>query len=398
LKILQVVPYFYPAFAFGGPVKVAYSISKELVKRGHDVTVYTTDVKSQTERFVGPRVVDVDGIEVHYMRNLSMFSVKTSNLFLSPELIPISRANIRYFDIVHLHEFTTFQNIILGYYASKANVPYVLQPHGSLLLLGRKKRKLLFNTLFGNRILRNASKVIALSSVEKSQCRDVNVPDEKIEVIPNGLDMSDYSSEKKGVFKKRFKIDNSKRIILYLGRIHETKGIDLLIKAFAHLIGSLNDENLLLVIAGPDDGALISLKSLVQSLGISDLVVFTGFIENEDKLNALADATIFVTPTFYGFPMTFLEACAMGTPIITTSASDNLDWIAGQVGMVCSPEPRDLAKTMHKIINDNELRTNFSNRCREIVKQNFSIETIVDDLELTYTDVINTNQGLRGCP
>lgn len=387
MKILQVVPYFHPAYAFGGPVKVAYSISKELVERGHNVTVYTTDVKSQTERLIGPRIMDVDGIEVHYMRNLSMAPVKMSNLFLSPELISTCKSELHKFDVVHLHEFTTFQNIVVAHYARKAGVPYILQAHGSIPLSGRRKRKLLFNTLFGNKILRNASKVIALSSVEKLHYRRVGLPDHKIVIIPNGIDLSDYVNlPTKGSFKNKFKIGSGKKIILYLGRIHETKGIDLLINAFAFLIDTFKDDNTLLVIAGPDDGNLATLKSLVDSLGISDLVVFTGFVEIGDKINALVDATLFVTPSFYGFPMTFLEACATGTPIITTSSADFLEWIDDNVGFVTSPKVCDMANAMHRIVYDDELRQTFSSNCRKMVESNFSIERVVNNLEQVYAD------------
>lgn len=68
-----------------------------------------------------------------------------------------------------------------------------------------------------------------------------------------------------------------------------------------------------LVIAGPDDGYLAEAKSLCDSLSISDSVLFTGFISGEDKLKALVDSDVFITPSFLGFLVTFLEACATGT-------------------------------------------------------------------------------------
>jgi glycosyltransferase involved in cell wall biosynthesis len=112
--------------------------------------------------------------------------------------------------------------------------------------------------------------------------------------------------------------------------------------------------------------------------------MFTGFISNEDKLKALVDTEVFVTPSFYGFPMTFLEACAVGTPIVTTSLGDTLEWIDGNVGYVAQPTPSDLAEAIYKIIFDDELRRRFSKNCMEIVKSEFSIEKVVRSLELVY--------------
>jgi glycosyltransferase involved in cell wall biosynthesis len=388
MKILQVVPYFHPAYAFGGPVKVAYSISKELVKRGHSVTVYTTDIKSQTERLNVPNVMDVDGIEVHYMRNLFLAPVRMSNLFLSPELILTCKSELPKFDLVHLHEFTTFQNIVVSHYSKKYGVPYVLQAHGSIPIIGRKGRKLLFNAMFGNKILRNASKVFALTNIEKMHYQLRGFTDEKITIIPNGIDLSDYEHlPPKGSFKKEFRIQSGKKIILYLGRLHKTKGIRLLINAYAYLVKTLGCKDTLLVIAGPDDGYLNEVISLVTSLGISDSVLFTGFIDNEDKLAALVDANVFVTPSFYGFPMTFLEACAVGIPIVTTMQGDSLEWINGNVGSVTPSTYNELAEALRLVISDVELAHNFSVNCKKTVGTLFSIEKIVDRIEHVYSEV-----------
>jgi glycosyltransferase involved in cell wall biosynthesis len=173
-----------------------------------------------------------------------------------------------------------------------------------------------------------------------------------------------------------------------LGRIHKTKGIDFLIKAYAHLINDRHCKDALLVIAGPDDGFLNEAKALANVLGVHDSIVFTGFISNKDKLKALVDADVFVTPAFYGFPITFLEACAAGTPIVTTSLGDTLGWIDGKAGYVSRPTSRDLAEAMYIIISDEKLRRRFSRDCIEIVKSEFSVEKVVERLENVYEEVV----------
>jgi len=299
------------------------------------------------------------------------------------------RKDIHRFDVIHLHEYRTFQNLVVHHYAKKYAVPFVLQAHGTLPRIMTKQRlKWLYDVLFGYRLLRDASKVIALSQMEAEQYRGMGVPEEKIEVIPNGIDLSEYADlPPKGSFKKKFNIPDDKKIILYLGRIHKTKGIDFLVKAYAYLTKNLKYQNAVLVIAGPDDGFLAEVMSLVGSLGISDSVLFTGFMSSDDKLEALVDADVFVTPFFYGFPMTFLEACATVTPIITTTLGDTLEWIDGNVGYVTPPKYSDSAKAILEIISDDELHEKFSRNCRETVKSKFSLEKVVDKLEQIYKEI-----------
>jgi glycosyltransferase involved in cell wall biosynthesis len=319
-----------------------------------------------------------------------MMFVKKMKLFITPKMVLSARKDVKMFNIIHIHEYTTFQNIIIHHYARKYGVPYILQPHGSLPRIGAWRRlKWFYDVLFGYRLLRDATKVVALSQMEAEQYKRMGVPEEKIAIIPNGIDLSEYAAlPPKGAFKRKFGIPEEKKIILYLGRIHKIKGIDFLIKAYAHLINDMHYKDALLVIAGPDDGYLNEAKALANSLGVYNSVMFTGFISSEDKLMALVDAEVFITPSFYGFPITFLEACAVGIPIVTTNLGDRLEWIDGKVGYVSKPTPPDLAEVLYRIISDNGLHRKFSRNCIEIVRSEFSIEKVVERLEKVYEEVV----------
>jgi len=389
MRILQVIPYFPPAYAFGGPVKVTYHISKELIKRGHEVVVYTTDAKDFNSRLGIDASNIIEGIKVYQFKNISLTLVKKLKLFITPKLALFARKEVKNFDIIHLHECRTFQNIIIHHYAKKYKIPYVLQAHGSLPRIASwRKLKWIYDVFFGYKLLRDASRVIALNKVEAEQYRGMGVPKEKIAIIPNGIDLSEYANlPTKGQFKKKFNVPEDKRIVLYLGRIHKTKGIDLLVKAYAYLTKKMNFKDAILVIAGPDDGYLGEARSIVRTLGISDSVLFTGFISSRDKLGALVDADVFVTPSFYGFPMTFLEACAVGTPIIATSLGDTLEWIDGRVGYLTEPTHQALAEAIYRIVSDDALRRKFSRNCINIVKTSFSLEKVVGKLEKVYEEI-----------
>ena len=386
MRILQVIPYFPPAYAFGGPVKAAYQVSRELARRGHEVVVYTTDAENPNSRLDTEPVKVVDGIKVHYIRNISLMSAEKLNLFITPQLISQCKQETKKFDVIHLHEYRTYQNIVVHHYAKKYSVPYFLQAHGSLpRVVAKQNLKRVYDVLFGYELLRDSWKVVALSQNEAEQYKSMGVSKEKIVIIPNGIDLSDYANPPpKGAFKKKFKIPKNEKIILYLGRIHKSKGIALLVKAYSQLIYRMKLKETMLVIAGPDDGYLYEARSLASFLGLSNSVLFTGFISAEDKLKALIDADVFVTPSFYGFPITFLEACAVGTPIVATTTGDYLEWINGNVGYMTPPSVEELVDAIHRILHDNELHEKFSRNCREIVKSRFSLEKIVDRLEQVY--------------
>ena len=377
MKIGFITPFFSPVA--GGSAKGPYYLAKYLVKKGHEVFIFTSNFGRNLAKF--PDEKDLAIIE-------SKIELKVFNLFYTSSLRSELESSNK-LDILHLHNFRTYQNYVAYSYAKRTNTPYILQAHGSIPRIGKKELKWLYDVFFGYRLLRDASKVIALTQVETDQYRHMGVSEEKIAIIPNGIDLSEYAElPPKGSFKKKFNIPEDRKIILYLGRIHKTKGIDLLVRAYAHLKNEMRCRDVVLVIAGPDDGYLSEAKALANSLGVYNSVMFTGFISSEDKLMALVDAEVFVTPSFYGFPITFLEACSVGTPLVTTSLGNTLEWIDRNVGYVAQPTPRDLAEAIYRIISDDELRRRFSKNCIEIVNSEFSIEKVVRKLEKVYEEAV----------
>ena len=168
MKILQMIPAFYPAMAYGGTVNVAYNMCKELVKRGHEVTVFTSDAFDKDSRQKEKYAI-IDGIEVYYFRNISN-KLAWSRFVLNTGVISALHKNIKYFDIIHLHGYRNFQNIFCYYYANRYKVPYVLQAHGSLPHFNQKQlMKKSIDSIIGYKILQNASRVIALNKTEADQ-------------------------------------------------------------------------------------------------------------------------------------------------------------------------------------------------------------------------------------
>jgi len=164
LKILHICHSFYPCFASGGVVRAAYDLSKKLVEKGHDVSVYSTDGCYKRLDVKKNSPVDVAGIKTYYFRNLSNF-LRWRLKIATPYYFPfVTSKEIPKFDIIHIHEHRNLLAVIVHHYAKKYGIPYVLQPHGSVWPFFAKQRlKKLFDSLWGYSILNDASKIIALN-------------------------------------------------------------------------------------------------------------------------------------------------------------------------------------------------------------------------------------------
>lgn len=379
MNILQVIPYFTPKR--GGDVNVVYNLSKQLAERGHEVTIFTTDFEfdaEYAESLEGVRIVPF-----HCVANIS-------GMLISPKMKRLLKKEIGQFDVIHLHNFRPYQNIIVHHYARKYDIPYVLQAHGDVPYANQKTiLKKIFDRVFGYAILRDASELIALTETELEDYKKMSTNNEKITIIANGIDLSEYDNlPKRGVFRGKYSVGHEEKIILYLGRIHKTKGIDLLVKAFSGISKELN--NVRLVICGPDDGYQSALEELIKVLKVSDKVLFTGFVSNDEKKAAFVAANVFVTPTFYGFPVTFLEACACGTPIITTNKGDELTWIHDKVGYVVEYDEDHLRDAIFKILSNEGLRSRFGEEGKKIVRKDFGWNEIAGKIEQLYMNAITS--------
>jgi glycosyltransferase involved in cell wall biosynthesis len=213
-----------------------------------------------------------------------------------------------------------------------------------------------------------------------------------IKIIPNGINLYDYNNFlMQGTFRTKFSINPDCKIILYIGRIHKNKGLDFLINSFSIFLKKLPNSKL--VIIGPDDGFKTELELLIANLNISANVLFTGFIDKDTKIAALTDANIFVTPNFSGFPVTFLEACVFGLPIVTTKKGDNLNWIDNKIGYVTEYDENDFCKGMVNILTNNTVKEYFSTNGKELIRTEFSMDNFIDKVKSIYEECILINSN-----
>jgi glycosyltransferase involved in cell wall biosynthesis len=196
-----------------------------------------------------------------------------------------------------------------AYYAKKYNIPYCISPRGSLVdgLIRKKSRfrKLIYLALFEKRSLRRAKFVHATSELESTEIRLLNIGIKNIEVVPNGINLSEYDLPNSTVHC-------GVSYILYLGRISWKKRIDLLLMAMPYI-----NKQFELVIAGNDEeGELLKLTNVLKELQIENRVHFVGFIEGLKKVELIKNSSLLVLPSENeNFGNVILEAWACRKPV-----------------------------------------------------------------------------------
>jgi glycosyltransferase involved in cell wall biosynthesis len=380
---MQVTPYFHPAPFYGGPPRSVYELSKALVKIGHNVTVVTTDAYDRKSRHTCLNT-DYRGIKILRFRNISNFLAWNQHLFIAPSMIDFVKENMKKFDIIHLHEYRTFQEIIIHHYSRKLKVPYIIQPRGidpiDINANPKRRIKKIYDTFIGNKIIRDASMIFALNRAEKLQISERGIEPDKIKLIPNGIS-SLPSINNKRQYKKALSI-------LFLGRLDRIKGIDILVNAFALL--SKRMKNVKLIIAGPDCGMGNELRRLVSSNNLQDKVIFTGYVDGIDKFHLFKNADVFVLPSRHDtFPLSALEAASFGLPVIISDKCYISEWdLHNELIVISKLNEKNLSDILFEILNSDKLINEYGKRARSFAER-FTWENIAKMVASTYLEVLN---------
>ena len=388
MKILHVVPSFAPCFSHGGVVNASYQIAKKQVEAGHEVSVYTTDSCKERLKFENNYNVDVDGIKVFYFKNISNTFKNKATIDTPHALIRYLKKTVSNFDIIHIHEHRHSLAIATHRYAMKNNIPYVLQAHGSVLpFFQKEKLKDIFDKLWGFDILHDASRVFALTEVEKEQYLKMGVSEDKIEIVPLGINLNEYNNLPcKGGFKSKYNIKEEDKLILFLGRIHEIKGLDLLINAFA----KIPNDNVRLAIIGGDYGFKETLEKLIEENSLTGKVIFPGVLTGRDKIEALVDCDIFVMPSRYeSFTTSGLEAMACSKPLVLTKNNHIHTWVRDNTGLVCEFRDDDLAECLKRLLNDEKLCETFGATGQKLIEERHDWNKIEKQISTIYMKCID---------
>jgi glycosyltransferase involved in cell wall biosynthesis len=355
------------------------------VERGHEVTVFASDRCWKQELKVKQHQAQyVDGVQTYYFRNVSNWLIRNAKLATPYRLPAIMRREIDRFDVIHVHEHRTAFAVATHYYATRRGVPYIVQARGSVVrYLGKQMLKQMFDAVWGNQVLRDASVLIALTKEEKQQYHHIGIPYEKVEIVPNAINFSSFENlPPKGEFRKKHDLNSRDKVVLFLARIHKIKGLDLLVESFAKLVKVFKEAKL--VVVGPDVGFRSTVEKQIERLGIAEYVLFTGPLYESDKIEAYVDADVYVLPSVYEiFGQSVLEACACGTPVVVTAQCGVADLVR-EIGLVVEYDVNQMKEALYALLSDGQLRQRLGQSGKAKVREEYDYPRIAQQVEEIY--------------
>ncbi|QPC82929.1 glycosyltransferase [Phototrophicus methaneseepsis] len=369
MRIIQFTVGAYHPTKADGTKQTIYHLSRNLAALGHDVAVFAIDDD--------PATSPIKGVEV---RNFPSTRFKYG---LSDELQEALREWQP--DIVHLHSSYNIASAGVAHWLQRNQIPYTVTTHGNLnkyLLRRRWYVKYPYKYLVQLPYFNEAEFIHEVGDIADCHQYGVTVP---VECVPNGINVNIQRVDE-ALFLDRFPQLKDKRLYLFIGRLDPyQKGLEYAIRAFAK--ADLPDSRLALV--GPDHkGSLSTLMTLVDTLGMTEQIIFTGPLYDEDKLSALAAADVFVhTSLWEGHSFSILEAMANGVPCLVTTGADPQGMVVdGESGYRATGLTVEEITTQFKKVaqaTDEELALMGQN-ARRIVEQNYTWKDVTCEMIRLY--------------
>jgi len=368
MRILMASDFFYP-FLLGGGEKRMYEIARRLAKK-HEIHVLT-------RRFRGLPSYEVhEGVHIHRIfvpsGGVKLESPTDGSAFMAGGLL--KGLNLGEFDLYAPQQF--FPVFPLWLIAKAKRKPLVVTIHDVYRETWLQKYGLkgCLMAIFEKVMLGLPyAKIITVSNSSKQELIESGVPEHRIEIIPNGVDVEKYDeikAEKSGIPR-----------VIYIGRLIGYKHIDDLLVAFSRLD---LDAELYIVGEGPERK---NLEDLAGKLKVDHKVNFTGFIDERKKIRLLKSSHVLVLPsTTEGFGIALIEAMAAGTPAIAANIPALGEVTrGGKVGLLFIPRNVDeLATKLKGLLKNEKLQHELAEKGYKHVKAKFAWDTIAEKVERVF--------------
>ncbi|MEI3390400.1 MAG: glycosyltransferase family 4 protein [Clostridia bacterium] len=394
MKILMLT-WEYPPRIVGGIARVVHDLSKRLIKDGHEVTVitYRDGNVPEYENDKGVEVYRVDNYMIHPNNFIDWIMQLNFNMIAKATEVINKEGG---FDVIHAHDW-------LVTYAAKSlkqsfNLPMVATIHATEA--GRNSgihddtQRYINDTEW--LLTYEATEVIVNSNYMKGHVQGLfGLPFDKISVIPNGINLNNFTGiDRDYDFRRRFAMDNEK-IILYVGRLVYEKGVQHLISAMPKILENYHDSKL--VIAGKG-GMIDELKSQVESMGLSNKVYFTGYLNQKEvqKMYKCADVAVFPS-TYEPFGIVALEAMLAGIPTVVSDIGGLNEIVEHGVNGMKSytGNPNSIADSVLSLLFDPQLAMNVTKNAKNKVKDEFNWQKIAQDTHYIYELAISKTMAQR---
>ncbi|HAS00156.1 MAG: Glycosyl transferase group 1 [Candidatus Moranbacteria bacterium GW2011_GWC2_37_73] len=224
--------------------------------------------------------------------------------------------------------------------------------------------------------------------------RSWGVKNKKIESIPSGVEESEFENAEGIEIRKKLEIASDETVLFFIGRITAEKNLTFLMNAVAKVL--LKNKKVKFLVCGGGDYISVMQKIALEN-GVSDQVIFTGLIANNDRKNYFAAADIFVHASKSETQgMILTEAMYMGVPIVAVSATGVKDLITNQInGLLVKENEVDFANAVERLINDNDIRRKFSENAKKIAKENYTASICAKKMLEVYQKTIEQKNDSR---
>lgn len=377
MRVLHVIP--YASSIYGGPTTVVAQIATALTNLGVVIDVATTTAHGghELDAPIGQPVISNGARYFYFPRQGPKFW-----MFSWPLRCWLYQ-NINAYDLIHVHGLFAYTTLPACAAARHFHKPYVITTHGVLdpwCLAHKWWKKFPYYHLLERRNLSQAAVLHATSSFEAAGLAKLEFGD-KTRVLPLGVAMPACPDRRN---------HGAPLSLLFLSRLDPIKGLPVLLRAMG-LLRIRFGTGVTLKIAGQGtQGYEQELRALADSLNISGNITFTGFLQGDEKLRALAEADIFVLPSYHeNFSLAAAEALASGLPVIVSDqvgiAQEIQAAAAGAVVPVDSPAA--LADAIADFI-DAEVRHDAGLNARRLAEEKFSEKMFGQALLDMYKDIL----------
>lgn len=403
LRILFTVHGYKPAWRYGGPAVSVPALAEALVRRGHEVTVFTTNWNLDRVLDVEPnRPHELDGVQVWYFEKeeplqrlfprVSYLSKSMGTLY-SPRMKAALDELVPRVDLVHTHLPFIYPTFAGARAARRHGKPLFYNQRGVLdpeRLKFRALKKRLYMRFVEIPIMRGATTLIALTEAEVASYRSLGLKT-KCAVVPNGIIVPPPrraaqltgSGELAGLG-----IQPHHSVVLFMSRVHPVKGADKLLAAFIGLARRFPDA--LLVLAGPDEFDLErTFRAKTSAAGLEGRVLFPGMVEGDLKRRLLERANLFCLPSdAEGFSMAILEALAAGTAVLISPGCHFNEVEDACVGKVVAPTIEAVGEGLATLLGDLPRLADMGRLATEFVRERYSWDRVTDSMLEAYEEGI----------
>jgi glycosyltransferase involved in cell wall biosynthesis len=399
MKILRIISTCDPAH--GGPIEGVFRVGEELARLGHVQDVMTLDPPDAPYVASAPARVFATGVPGAAAdgHDAGRQAPLWRRFGYTPGAIPWIRAHRADYDAVIVSGLWNYAAVAARWGLVGGDTPYVVFTHGMLdpwfkqtypLKAAAKQAVWLINE---GPLLNNAHRVLFTSEEEKERARGVFRPYRVREEVV-GYGTADISDERAGQdmaeFRAMLPALEGRRFLLFLSRIHEKKGCDLLVEAFADVAGQAPDLDL--VIAGPDQtGLKAALQARAEARGVAGRIHWPGMLKGGAKWGAFRQAEAFVLPSHQeNFGIVVAEALACGKPALISDKVNIWREVEADGAGLVEPDTLDGARALLSrfLALEDDRREAMGKNARACFLRRFDVRNAARDLEAVLAGAI----------